>query len=215
MIRLDILSDPICPWCYIGKMSLDKALNGRDLNPFEIAWHPFQLNPEMPREGMDRTAYLEAKFGGPEGAKATYGRIEDAAKSAGLDVRFDLITRTPNTLDAHRLIRWAGVEDRQGPVVDQLFHRYFVKGQDISDREVLVECARTAGIDADVTARLLDGDADLEEVRAEDARARQMGVTGVPTFLVAGQYALPGAQPPQTWLKVIDELTAPKEAPAH
>ncbi|MEO1551365.1 MAG: DsbA family oxidoreductase [Pseudomonadota bacterium] len=215
MIRLDILSDPICPWCYIGKMSLDTALSGRDLNPFQVAWHPFQLNPDMPAEGMDRTAYLEAKFGGPDGAKATYGRIEEAAQAAGLEVRFDLIRRTPNTIDAHRVIRWAGVEGRQGPVVDQLFHRYFVAGQDISDREVLVEIAHSAGLDGDVTRRLLDGDADIADVRAEDARAREMGVTGVPTFLVAGQYALPGAQPPQTWQKVIDELTAPQETPTH
>lgn len=203
---LDIISDPICPWCYIGKAKLDRALEARPDHPFEIRWRPFQLNPEMPREGMDRRGYLEWKFGGPEKADSFYQRIEQAARDAGLEVNFDAIARTPNTLDAHRLIRWAGVEGRQTLVVNQLFRRYFREGQDIGDRAVLVEVARSAGLDAEVVARLLEGDADLEEVRAEDAQAREMGVQGVPTFIVGGRYVVTGAQDSEVWLQITDEL---------
>ncbi|MEO0914157.1 MAG: DsbA family oxidoreductase, partial [Pseudomonadota bacterium] len=125
MTTLDIISDPICPWCYIGKTKLDAALNERPDFRFEIRWRPFQLNPDMPPEGMDRRAYLEQKFGGKEGALRVYGQIADAAEAAGLEIDFAAIKRTPNTIDAHRLIRWAEAEAAQGPVVSQLFDRYF------------------------------------------------------------------------------------------
>jgi len=203
---LDIISDPICPWCYIGKVRLDRALEQRPHHPFEICWRVFQLNPDMPRDGMDRQAYLEAKFGGPEGAAQTYDRIEQMARETGLDIDFSRMTRTPNTLDAHRLLRWARVEGRQTLVANQLFHRYFKKGEDIGDHAVLVDVARTAGMDPDVTARLLEGDADLAEVRAEDEQARKMGVTGVPTFVIGGKYVVQGAQDTDLWLRVIDEI---------
>ena len=137
MVKLDILSDPICPWCYIGKANLDRALEAHPDHPFVIEWHPFQLNPDMPPEGMDRRAYLEAKFGGREAAVQVYARIAEAAKAAGLSIAFDKIERTPNTLDAHRLIHWAGVEGRQTAVVTRLFKAYFEAGQDIGDRDVL------------------------------------------------------------------------------
>ncbi|MEO1312546.1 MAG: DsbA family oxidoreductase [Pseudomonadota bacterium] len=204
--RLDIISDPICPWCYIGKVKLDRALAQRDVHPFEIQWKPFQLNPDMPAGGMDRTTYLNDKFGGPQGAAEVYGRIERMAVEAGLDVDFARISRTPNTIDAHRLLRWAGIEGRQAQVANQLFHRYFKQGQDISARDVLTEVARTAGMDAEAIERLLSGDADTAEVRAQDEEARAMGVTGVPTFILGGKYVLTGAQETQTWLSIIDEL---------
>ncbi|MDD9715610.1 DsbA family oxidoreductase [Dinoroseobacter sp. PD6] len=206
MIKLDILSDPICPWCYIGKMALDQALGNAPDHPFTIEWHPFQLNPDMPPEGMDRTAYLQAKFGGPEGAREVYGRIEDTAKSAGLPVDFRAIQRTPNTLDAHRLIHWAGVEGRQIAVVSKLFEGYFTQGRDIGDREVLVEIAQAAEMDGEMVRRLLASDADADDILARDAHARERGVTGVPTFVVANQHVLSGAQPPELWEKVIAEL---------
>ena len=180
--QLDIISDPICPWCYIGKARLDRALESRPDHTFDIHWRPFQLNPDMPPEGMDRQAYLEWKFGGPDGAARVYGQIEQTARDTGLDIDFPAITRTPNTLDTHRLIRWARVEGRQTLVVTQLFHRYFRQGQDISDHNVLGEVANTVGMDEALVHRLLDGDADLEETRLEDAKAREMGVTGVPTL---------------------------------
>ena len=206
MVKLDILSDPICPWCYIGKAQLDRALAERPDHPFQIEWHPFQLNPDMPAEGMDRVAYLEAKFGGPEGARQVYGRIAEAATAAGVEIDFDAIRRTPNTLDAHRLIHWAGIEGRQPAVVAALFAAYFREGRDIGDREVLADIADGVGMDAAVVSKLLASDADAEDVRARDAHSRQMGVTGVPCFIVGQRHAVPGAQPPELWVKVIDEI---------
>ena len=208
MVKLDILSDPICPWCYIGKAHLDRALEAHPDHPFAIEWHPFQLNPDMPPEGMDRRAYLEAKFGGPEGAAQVYGRIADAARAAGLSIDFDAIQRTPSTLDAHRLIHWAGLEGRQTAVVTRLFKAYFEAGQDIGDRNVLLDIAEGVGLDRAMIERLLDSDADREDIRARDAHARARGVTGVPTFVVANAHVLPGAQPPELWEQVLTELVA-------
>ncbi|MDH5453339.1 MAG: DsbA family oxidoreductase [Paracoccaceae bacterium] len=208
MIKLDILSDPICPWCYIGKSNLDRALEARPDHPFAIEWHPFQLNPDMPREGMDRRAYLEAKFGGPEGAAQVYGRIAEAAKSAGVKVDFDMIQRTPNTLDAHRLIHWAGLEGRQTAAVSRLFKGYFEDGHDIGDRNVLLGIADGIGMDRAMTERLFESDADLKDIRDRDAHARARGVSGVPTFVIANTHVVPGAQPPELWARVLDELTA-------
>lgn len=206
MIKLDILSDPICPWCYIGKSHLDRALADGPDHPFTIEWHPFQLNPDMPLGGMGRRTYLEAKFGGADGAADVYGRIEDAAKAAGLDVDFAAIQRTPNTLDAHRVIHWAGLEGRQIPMVSRLFKAYFKEGMDIGDTDVLCRLAEDVEMDGTVIRKLLQGDADAEDIRARDAHARQRGVSGVPTFVVANQHVLNGAQPPELWSKVIAEL---------
>ncbi|MCB1335324.1 MAG: DsbA family oxidoreductase [Roseivivax sp.] len=206
MIKLDILSDPICPWCYIGKTNLDRALEQRPDHPFAITWHPFQLNPDMPAGGMDRRDYLEAKFGGKEGAVQAYLPVAERAEAAGLTLNLDAITRTPNTLDAHRLIHWAGIEGAQTPVVSMLFRAYFKDGRDIGDAEVLADIADSAGMDAALVTRLLKSDADVQEVKGRDAAAREMGVSAVPTFIIAGKHAVPGAQPTELWLQVLDEL---------
>jgi predicted DsbA family dithiol-disulfide isomerase len=206
MVKLDILSDPICPWCYIGKTHLDRALEQHPDHPFVIEWHPFQLNPDMPAEGMDRRAYLEAKFGGADGAAEVYGRIADTARAAGLAIDFDRIGRTPNTLDAHRLIHWAGLEGRQTATVTRLFKAYFENGEDICDRDVLLDIAEGVGLDRAMIERLLDSDADRDDIRARDAHARERGVTGVPTFVIANTHVVPGAQPPELWNQVLDEL---------
>lgn len=208
MVPFDILSDPICPWCFIGHAQLSRALEAAPRHPFAVAWHPFMLNPDMPSGGVDRRAYLEAKFGGPEGAAAVYGRIDEAARAAGLDLALDAIERTPSTLDAHRLIHWAGLEGRQTPVASRLFAAYFREGRDIGDRATLVEIAEAAGLDGAMIERLLATDADADEVRARDAHARERGVRGVPTFVVAGRHVLPGAQPPELWARVVEELEA-------
>lgn len=208
MIRLDIISDPICPWCYIGKTCLDRALQARPDHPFDIAWHPFQLNPDMPAEGMDRRAYLEGKFGGKSGAVQAYAPIAERAEAEGLSINFEGITRTPNTIDAHRLIHWAGVEGAQQAVVAAMFKAYFEDGRDIGQHDVLADIADGAGMDASVVLKLLGSDADLEDIRARDASFRKMGVTGVPCFIVNGEHAVPGCQPTELWLKVIDELQA-------
>jgi predicted DsbA family dithiol-disulfide isomerase len=206
MIRLDIYSDPICPWCMIGKTLLDRALEARPEHPFAIAWQPFQLNPEMPAEGMDRRAYLEAKFGGPDGAAQVYGQIAEAAEQAGVAMDLDAIARTPNTLDAHRLIHWAGLEGRQAAVVEALFRAYFREGRDIGEREVLLDIAEAAGMGREMVARLFASDADLAETRTRDAHARARGIRGVPTFILAETHVVTGAQPTELWLQVIDEI---------
>jgi predicted DsbA family dithiol-disulfide isomerase len=206
VIKLDILSDPICPWCHIGKARLDAALAERPGHPFAIEYHPFQLNPDMPPEGMDRRAYLEAKFGGKAQAAEVYARIDDAARESGLEIDWARIERTPNTLDAHRLIHWAGLEWRQLAVVSALFRAYFEEGRDIGETDVLADIADAAGLDAAMIRRLLQGEADRAEIAARDAHARERGVTGVPTHIIAEQHVVPGAQPTDLWLKLIDEI---------
>jgi len=206
MVKLDILSDPICPWCYIGKTQLDRALDAIPDHPFTIEWHPFQLNPDMPAGGMDRRAYLEAKFGGKDGAVAAYAPVVARAEAAGLAIDFEGMQRTPNTIDAHRLIHWAGIEQRQSLVVQRLFEAYFRDARDISDHEVLCDVADEAEMDASVIQRLLESESDIQMVRDRDAHSREMGITSVPTFIVAGQHAVPGAQPPELWEKVIREV---------
>ncbi len=213
-VKLDILSDPICPWCYIGKSQLDKALADTPGHPFVIEWHPFQLNPDMPASGMDRRAYLEGKFGGKDGAVKAYAPVVEKAAEAGLDINFEAMQRTPNTLDAHRLIHWAGIEGKQADVVDALFAAYFVEGRDIGDAEVLADIADGIGMDASVVMKLLASDADREDIRARDAHSREMGVNSVPTFIVAGKHAVPGAQPPELWRKVISEIMDQLQAEA-
>lgn len=206
MIKLDILSDPVCPWCMIGKARLDRGLESRPDHPFEIEWHPFQLNPDMPRAGMDRPAYLEAKFGGRAAAADVYARIDAAARESGIEIDWGAIPRTPNTLDAHRLIHWAGLERRQTPVVSALFRAYFHEGRDIGDRDTLADIADGAGLDAAMIRRLLASDADMDEIRARDEHARARGVTGVPTFVIANQHVVPGAQPAELWVRLVDEI---------
>ncbi|WP_170338392.1 DsbA family oxidoreductase [Ruegeria arenilitoris] len=210
-VKLDILSDPICPWCYIGKTNLDKALASVPDHPFVIEWHPFQLNPDMPEGGMDRREYLERKFGGKEGAVRAYAPVVEHAEKAGLNIDFEAMKRTPNTLDAHRLIHWAGIEGKQNQVVDALFTAYFVQGRDIGDHEVLADIADSVGMDAAVVLKLLKSDADRDDIRQRDTHSREMGVNSVPTFIVANQHAVPGAQPPELWAQVIGEIMSQLE----
>ncbi|WP_375267383.1 DsbA family oxidoreductase [Planktotalea sp.] len=208
MVKLDIISDPICPWCFIGKTLLDRALEAEPEHPFEIEWHPFQLNPDMPMEGMDRREYLERKFGGKEAAVKVYAQIDQHARDVGLELDLGGIKRTPNTLNAHRLIHWAGIEQRQSMIVSAMFRAYFKEGRDISDVEVLADLADTCGMDASLVQRLLATDEDLEGIREKDAGFRKMGVNSVPTFIIAGQHAVPGAQSPEMWRKVIADIKA-------
>ncbi|NSX53637.1 DsbA family oxidoreductase [Parasulfitobacter algicola] len=206
MVKLDIISDPICPWCYIGKTHLFKALETHPDHPFTIEWHPFQLNPDMRMDGMDRREYLEHKFGGKDGAIKAYAPVVQAGEDAGLKMKLGDIKRTPNTLNAHRLIHWAGIEGRQTAMVHNLFQAYFEQGRDIGDIDVLADLADAAEMDASVIRKLLDSDADLQDIRDRDAHSRQMGVNSVPTFIVAGKHAVPGAQPPELWSKVIQDI---------
>ena len=208
MIRLDIFSDPICPWCCIGKANLDRALEAHAGHQFEIEWHPFQLNPDMPPEGADRRSYLEARFGGKQNAVGIYARVSEAAAAAGVSINFETMNRVPNTLDAHRLIHWAGLEGRQTAMVSTLFRAYFRDGKDIGDKATLAALAGDAGMDESLATRLLATESDRADIAARDAHARQRGVNSVPTFVIANQYVLTGAQPVALWGQVIDEMAA-------
>lgn len=207
-IRLEILSDPICPWCYIGKAGLDAAMERRADHPFVVSWHPFMLNPAMPPEGMDRREYLQAKFGPPDQVVRAYLPVQQAAERAGLAMDLSRITRTPSSLDAHRLIHWAGLEGRQNAIVSALFRGYFGEGRDIGDRAVLADLAAAAGMQRAQVVRLFDSGADTDDIRARDADIRERGLQGVPGFLIGRKYLLNGAQPTETWLDILDQLAA-------
>lgn len=211
MIRLDIFSDPVCPWCYIGKANLDRALEAHADHPFRIEWHPFQLNPDMPAEGVDKHDYLAAKFG-EDRLVQMHLRLKEASRAAGAEIDPDTPRRMPNTLDAHRLIHWAGLEGRQTAAVSAITRAYWREGRDIGNAGVLADIAAAAGMDRAVTARLLASDADADDIRARDADARAKGVSAVPTFLIAQQYVVSGAQPPDVWSRVIEELVEKAKA---
>ena len=212
-IKLDIMSDPICPWCFIGKAYLDKALSAHPNHPFLIEWHPFQLNPDMPANGMGRREYLEGKFGGKEAAVRAYAPVVESAKTAGVAIDFEGMQRTPNTINAHRLIHWAGIEGRQTAAVSALFKAYFTDAHDIGDPDVLIDIAKSVEMNGDVVKRLLDSDEDLKLIKDRDKHSRKMGINSVPTFIIANQHAVPGAQPPELWAQVIADLTAQADAP--
>ena len=191
-IVIDVVSDVVCPWCYVGKRRLEAAL--RAAGEVEVRWRPFQLDATIPAQGLDRQAYMRAKFGdGPRLAEA-HARLKTLGEEVGVAFDFAAIRRSPNTLDAHRLIRFAGEAGAADAVVERLFSDYFVHGRDIGDRAVLIEAARACGLDGDaVAARLASGEGS-DEVRAEIETAQRDGVQGVPFFIFASKYAVSGAQ---------------------
>ena len=194
-IPLDVISDVMCPWCYIGKRRLEKALaTTRDYIATDVRWRPYQLDATIPEGGMDRAEYLDRKFGGPEGVKQVYDPVKAAGENEGIPFNFKAISRSPNTLNAHRIIRWAQTTGHQDEVVERLFQLYFLEGADLTDHKVLIEAAATAGMEEELVERLLNSDADMAETREEIELAQKMGVTGVPTFIVGNKYAVVGAQ---------------------
>lgn len=208
-LTVDVVSDVVCPWCFIGKRRLEAALaqlraQEPDL-PVQVRWHPFQLNPELPPEGVDRKAYLEAKFGGPQRAAQVYDRVRAAGRTADIAFEFDAIARQPNTLDAHRLIAWAQSRQEGDPqaLVEALFRAYFLDGRYIGDADVLAQVAADAGYDPEDARAFVRSDALRDEVRGADARAREMGVSGVPFFIFDGKTALSGAHEPAALLEAI------------
>jgi predicted DsbA family dithiol-disulfide isomerase len=212
-MQLDVVSDTVCPWCYIGKKRLDQALAMHGGEGITLVWRPFQLDASIPEGGVDRKTYMEKKFGS-ERAKSVGNTIREFGEAVGIDFRFDKIERSPNTLDSHRLIRWAGTAGCQNEMVDILFRRYFEDGDDIGSHDVLVEAANEAGMDTDIVADLLMKDADKELISQEDALARQMGIQGVPSFVVNSQWVMVGAQEPEALVKMFNKLLA-KEAEEH
>ena len=198
--RIDIVSDAICPWCYIGKRQLERALAILEQEglAFVVHWNPFQLNPDMPKEGRDRAAYRAWKFGSAAKAAALDQRITDSAAAVGLAFRTDLMTRTPNTIDADRLIWFAGQNGVQDAVMEAVFKAYFTPGRDIGEHEVLADCAAEAGLSRETIMDFLSGDLADREMRAADQAARQAGVSGVPSFFLGGYSLFSGAMPAET-----------------
>lgn len=203
-MNLDVFSDTICPWCFIGKRRLERALKERAQPGLKIRWRAFQLNPGMPAEGMERRAYIEAKFGGMERARTIYDTIRAAGAGEGIEFAFEKIKRTPNTLQSHRLLRLAAVTDRQDATLEGLFRAYFLEGRDIGDRAMLTEIGAAAGLDREETADYLEGDADTDAVLSEDVLARRAGINGVPCFIFNGRFALSGAQEPEAFFQIFD-----------
>jgi predicted DsbA family dithiol-disulfide isomerase len=191
---IDVVSDAVCPWCFVGKRRLEAALAQSDESRVAVRWRPFQLDPSIPPEGLDRRAYMRAKFNDDARLAEVHARLKALGAEVGIQFDFEAISRAPNTLDAHRLIRWAAEAGAQDAVVERLFSDYFERGRDIGDRDVLVEAAAACGMDADRVRALLAGDGDLAEVRAEIEHARNVGVSGVPFFIFASRLAVSGAQ---------------------
>ena len=213
-MRIDIISDVVCPWCFIGKRRLEKALALRPELAPEIAWRPFQLNPDMPEQGMARADYIAAKFGDSGHSRRIHQTIAEAGASVGIEFAFERVKRSPNTRNAHRLIRFATARGRGGAVVDRLFRGYFLEGRDVGDLPTLAAIAAEAGIDRDETLAFLESDAEHDAIIAEDRNARRLGINAVPCFIFAGQYAVSGAQEPEFFLPVFDLVQngAPVEA---
>jgi len=210
-VQVDIISDVMCPWCYVGKRRFEKAVAACPDLSFDVRWRPFQLDSTLPEEGIDRRAYLEGKFGSKDRAREIYETIKAAGEGEDLAFRFDRIKLSVNTLKAHALIRWAVSVGAQDAVVERLFELYFMEGGNLADHDALVETARAAGMDADLVADLLDKRADLDKVAEEVALAGQMGVTGVPCFIINNRYAVMGAQSPEILAETFHK--AAEEAP--
>lgn len=213
-ITIDVVSDIMCPWCLIGKRRLEKALAMREDVPVHVRWRPFQLDATIPENGMDRQEYLNRKFGGPEGAKSIYDNVRAAGAEEDIPFRFEDIKKSPNTINAHRLLRWADAMDVQNEMAERLFQLYFMEGGDLTDHKTLIENAEAAGMEREVVETLLPGDADKDEVKNEIATASQIGVTGVPCFIIDDKYAVMGAQQPEVIAGAIDQALQDRSSDA-
>jgi predicted DsbA family dithiol-disulfide isomerase len=212
-VSIDVVSDVVCPWCYIGQKRLARAISGLEGEVgVEVSWRPFQLDATIPAGGMDRKAYLVAKFGSEDRVREIHERIESLGVAEGIDFDFDAMKIAPNTLDAHRVIRWAGSVgiDVQDRLVRRLFALNFEEGQDVGNFDVLVEAARQAGLETALVESLLPTDVDVDNVRGEIEIAQRMGVTGVPCFLIEERYAVMGAQESAVLANAIREVAALK-----
>lgn len=207
-MQLDIISDPVCPWCYVGKKRMEIAIAARPEIQIDLAYRVFQLNPDMPREGRDRKEHIRRKYGEQKGPSAMMDALQEAGRELGIEFNFSNIARMPNTLDAHRLIRWSHSAGRQPELVEIMFRRYFTQGEDISDHAVLLDIAREAGMDTDIIANLLAGNADMDLILQEDATARRIGIQGVPSYVIANKYLLVGAQEPELLVRALDTAYA-------
>ena len=210
-LQVDVYSDVICPWCYVGMKRFEAALTLLDRpSHVTVAWRPFELNPTMLATGMDRTVYLEAKFGSAGAVEPMLDRVREAGQQSGIAFAFDRIKKTPNTFNAHRLIRLAGLEGRQSRMVERLFRGYFEEGMDVSDPSTLAQAANEAGIEQEDVAAWLASQEAAKEVRAEEQAGLQLGIRAVPYFSIEGRSGLSGAHPPAVlaeWLRQSSVMT--------
>jgi predicted DsbA family dithiol-disulfide isomerase len=203
-VRIDVVSDVVCPWCFIGKHRLEKAMALRPDIPVEVHWRPYFLNDWIPREGISREQYLTTKFGSPERYKSIAQRVTAAAAEEGLTYASDKMKRQPNTLDCHRLIRWAETEGKAAEMKQKLMDLYFTQGADLTDRETLVQAAASVGLDAKTVREGLASDQDVAEIEREAQSAKEFGIEGVPCFIFGGKFAVSGAQSPEYLAEAID-----------
>jgi predicted DsbA family dithiol-disulfide isomerase len=203
-MKIDIIVDTICPWCYVGKRRFEKALAMRTLPDVKIGWRPFQLNPDMPAEGIDRRTYLARKFGGVERAAQRYEQLAQLGASEGIDFQFGRMERTPNTVNSHRLIRYAGRFGMQTQVIDAVFRAYFTQGRDIGDVETLADIGAAEGLERAALASFLRSRHEADAVIADDEAARGLGINGVPCYIIEGRYAVSGAQSPEIFVQILD-----------
>jgi predicted DsbA family dithiol-disulfide isomerase len=214
VLTIDVVSDVVCPWCYLGEKRLEAAL-ADESGPVTVRWRPYQLDPTIPADGLDRAEYMEKKFGKSGTLQSVHDNLTRLGAEVGLPFAFDKIERSPNTLDAHRLIRWAASAGVQEKVVDRLFKAYFAEGRDIGDRAVLIEIAGECGLDAKLVQKLLADGADADLVRQEIEQAQAMGVSGVPFFIFAGRIGVPGAQEPSVLRRAIAQARQAMRKPAN
>ena len=208
-LTIDIISDVVCPWCYVGKRKLEAALALKADVPVQLRWHPYQLDPTIPQGGLPRRDYMEKKFGSTGRLAEIHERLETVGRESHIPFAFGKIEHSPNTLDAHRLIRWAESAGVQDAVVERLFRAYFEEGADIGDHAVLLRVAGESGMDAGIVQNLLAGDSDADAVRADIAQAQRLGVNGVPFFIIGGRFAVSGAQSTQVLVKAIESALVP------
>ena len=211
-VRIDVVSDVVCPWCFIGKRRLEKAIALKPDIPVEVHWRPYYLNDWVPREGMSRNDYLTAKFGSPERYKEIAGRVQQAAAAEGLTYAVDKISRQPNTADAHRLIRWAEAIGKAADMKQTLMDLYFTEGADLTDREVLTKAAGSVGLDVEATRKRLESDEDVAQIEREAEQAKEAGIQGVPMFIFGGKFAVSGAQAPEYLADAIERAAQEREA---
>jgi predicted DsbA family dithiol-disulfide isomerase len=207
-VRIDVVSDVVCPWCFIGKRRLEKALAIASDVPVEVHWRPYFLNDWIPVEGIGRDQYLTTKFGSPERYQGIAQRVRAAAAAEGLDYAVDKISRQPNTRDAHRLIRWADGIGKAADMKQRLMDLYFTEGADLSNRAVLVQAAADVGLDPEDVRAALDSDKDIAEIEQEVEAAKEAGIQGVPYFILDGKYAISGAQAPEALAQAIEQVSA-------
>ena len=203
-MKIDIIVDTICPWCYVGKKRFERALSIGPQLDLQIGWRAFQLNPRMPAEGMDRRDYVSEKFGGMDRARVVHGSLAEAGAEEGIDFNFSSIQRTPNTIHSHRLVRHAAEHGLQTTIMSAVFDAYFLDGKDIGEPEILADIAASAGLDRKQTLSFLQSDVDTETIVAEDELARRLGINGVPCFIFDRKYAVSGAQSAEVLVQVFD-----------